>query len=177
MIQVCSLYSLEIVKPIYYVTTDLRVINIVTNIEKSLSINKGGYPYVSLETIENRTLKVPIHKIIALAFIYNGPYKLIEHLDDNKLNYSLSNLKFSDSRSNTLNAFKNGKIVRYESIFRVVFDNYDVVGSMYELSQQLGISRGTLYDIYYNKRFLTNKQGIKNIYIVGQQTVESRSNA
>lgn len=177
MIQVCSLYSLEIVKPIYYITNDLKVVNVVTMTEKLLSINKGGYPYVSLETVENRTLKVPIHKIIALAFIYNGPYKLIEHLDDNKLNYSLSNLKFSDKRSNMLNAFKNGKVNRYESIFCIDFGTYDVIGSMYELSQQLGISRGTLYDIYYNKRYDTNRQGIKNIYIIGQQTVESRSNA
>lgn len=177
MIQVCSLYSLEIVKPIYYVTSDLKVVNVVTNTVKKMSINKGGYPYVSLETIQDRNLKVPVHKIFALAFIYNGPYKLIEHIDDNKMNYSLENLRFSDSRANTLSAFKNGKINRVESIFCISFDDYDVVGSMYELSQQLKISRGTLYDIYYNKRYNTNRQGIKNIYIVGQQTVESRSNA
>ena len=54
-----------------------------------------GYVYVSLFSplrAKNRFIKM--HKIVALCMINNGPYILIEHINDNKLDNSPENLKF-----------------------------------------------------------------------------------
>lgn len=99
MIQICTLKSLENVKPFYYITENLKIVNMISGREKSIWFSKrGGYPMVSLEQYgSDRPKNVPIHKIVALAFIDNrDDYTLIEHLDDNPSNYHPSNLMFSD---------------------------------------------------------------------------------
>lgn len=154
MVQINTLHSLESVYDYYWITTDLEIINVKTGYIKKIWISKRGYPMVSLETITNKQVNVPIHKIVALAFIENrNNYELIEHLNDNKLDYSIGNLKFSNKSDNGKRAFINGCVNRPEMNFIIImYDGTSHIGTMKELSNTFGISRATLYDSYYNDR-------------------------
>ena len=158
MIKINSLYSLEHVSDCYVLDDENNIINNNTGSIKAVSISKRGYPYVSLNsaTQNNRQVKVPIHKIIALARIANKPYKLIEHLDDNKLNNDPNNLLFSNHQQNGLRSFVNGcHNVNYREYDVVLFNGNCYRGPLKEISKLSGISVGTLYDYYYR-----NKSGI-----------------
>lgn len=153
MIQINNLYSLENIKYIYYINENLEIINIVTNKVKKWTLGKRGYYYVSLIDIYNKTKKVSVHKIIALAFVKNAPYKVINHKDGNKLNNEIHNLEFSTIKDNTLHAFKLGLIPIKESLFLIVFENNEnYVGTIKEISCKYKIPKGTLYDIFYKKK-------------------------
>ena len=153
MVRINSLYSLEIVMDYYYISEDLRIVNNVTKTEKKISINKRGYPYVTLETRENRNIKVPIHKIVALAFIKNAPYELIEHIDDDKMNYAITNLKFSNHKNNARSASKHGLLHKKEAVYRLSLKSGEVfMGTIKELVKLSSIPKGTLYDNYYTAR-------------------------
>lgn len=156
MIQICMLKSLENVKPIYYITDDLKIVNIVTKTTKSIWYSKrGGYPMVSLERYGSKhPLNVPMHKIVALAFIENrDDYILIEHLDDNPMNYNPENLMFSNHSNNGKRAFINGHSNRVEKQYSVSLCNGKrYTGTMKEISKRTGIKRATLYDHLYHKR-------------------------
>ena len=107
-----------------------------------------GYAYLDLYTEDRVTKHVKLHKIVALALINNGPYDLIEHIDDNKLNNDVSNLKFSNKRDNFESAKKNGKLRRTRSIFEIEFyDGRVYRGNLDELRDLTGIPDSTLYDL------------------------------
>lgn len=156
MIQICTLKSLENVKPFYYITKDLEIINANNNNVKSIWYSKrGGYPMVSLEQYgSKKSRNVPVHKIVALAFIENrDDYILIEHLDDNPLNYKPENLMFSNHSNNGKRAFINGHPNRVEKLYFVsLWNGFMCIGTMKEISKWTGIKRMTLYDHLYRKR-------------------------
>ncbi len=160
MIQISSLYSLEDVQDYYFITDSLEVVNIATGTILAITPNKRGYPVVFLQLKKGSSMErkqVFMHKIVALAFINNGSYILIEHIDDNKLDYRPENLKFSDHSSNGKNAFVTGKHLRYEQVFNVILANGDKYqGTMKELAMVTGIPRATLYDRYYKGCPTTN---------------------
>ena len=158
-IQINSLYSLENVSPIYYLDSErLSVVNIKTGREKKISPNKRGYPVVYLELKTHKpsgrtSVNVTMHKIVALALIKNAPYTLIEHLDDNQMNYNPENLRFSDQRSNLETMRRNGISNHHDNVFIVeMVDGTQYVDTMKNLSKILGIPRATLYDRYYFSR-------------------------
>lgn len=155
-IKINTLKSLELVKDIYEITENLDIINTASGYTKKLWLNKGGYPMVSLETINSKCpMNVPMHKIVALAFIENKDnYDLIEHLNDIKTDYSISNLKFSNHSENGKRAFINGCANRIEHLYKIVLnDNTVKIGTMKELSKDLKISCATLYDnIYFDRQ-------------------------
>lgn len=177
MIQVNTLYGLENVSNCYWVINDGSIINKNTGNVKSQTLGKRGYYYVSLnEKKTNRQVKVPVHKIITLAFIKNEPYQDINHKDGNKQNNAIENLEFCTRQRNVIHAWEQGLITREERLFKVNFENYSVIGTMKELRDELKIPRATLYDIFYNKR-MSKKYGINNIVEVfdneRQETIET----
>ena len=153
-IQVNKLYSLENVRDCYYVTKYNLVMNIQSFQYCSINCTHQGYLYVTLGIApegSNNWRKVSLHKIIALARINNGPYKCIEHINDNTFDLSVSNLKFSTQQANALSAFRNGKHVCQSNIFRVVlFDGSEYVGTFKEIEALSGIPKATLYYRYMN---------------------------
>lgn len=153
-IKINTLHSLEDVKDYYVITEDLKIVNTCTGYVKTLWLNHGGYPTVTLETNSSRNVNVVMHKIVALAFIENlKTYELIEHLNDIKTDYSVNNLMFSNHSNNGKRAFQNGLINRVERTYRVtMYDGTSYIGTMKELSKALGISRYTLYDNVYKDR-------------------------
>ena len=166
----------------YYVRDDGEIINKVTGAKKSKTLGVRGYYYVSLnEKVSNRQVKVPVHKIIALAFIKNASYDVINHKDGNKQNNSIENLEFCSAQENCVHAWKTGLIVRAERIFKIQFsDESTLVGTMKQLHEETGIPKPTLYDLFYKRK----GSEIHNIYKIvevtdnkSQETIEMVTSA
>ena len=124
-VQICTLYGCENVQSYYYLI-GYDVVNITTGRTKALCrLNtKRGYPYVTLETVDSTAnKKCSMHHLIALAYIKNEPYEVVEHLDDDTMNYSLDDLKFSIQKKNVQRAFENVHFNREERIFNFVMKN------------------------------------------------------
>lgn len=151
-VQICTLWGCEEVQPYYYLI-GYDVVNITTGHVKVINhLNtKRAYPYVTLETISgSHNKKCLMHHLVALAYIKNEPYDIIEHLDDDAENYSVENLKFSNQSANIIRAFENGRPNRIEKTFEVVMNNGNKFsGTMKALQKQTGIPRQTLYDRWY----------------------------
>ena len=151
-VKINTLYGLESVKDFYYMI-GYHVVNVESGHIKKLSYHKRNYPYVTLETKDDsQNKKCLLHNLLALAYIHNGKFEIVEHLDDNPLNYDISNLIFSNQSQNLKRAFKNGHGNRIEKIFEVKLKNGEnYIGTLKELSEMLKIPRQTLYCRYYEQ--------------------------
>ena len=176
-VKINTLYRCEDVSDIYYFI-NYNVVNIATGHIKAISrmSYKKGYPYVTLETKSKvRNKKVLMHHLVALAYIENKPYEVIEHLDDDAENYDVSNLIFSNQLANIRRASENGLMKNPERIFRITFHNGEShIGTMLELQDKLKIPKQTMYC-----RFYKNSPGrkIKSVEVVAEdeQTIPSGS--
>ena len=153
-IRINTLPGYENVKDCYFLM-GYDVVNTLTGHKKILSFMKRHYPYVTLETKDiTSNKKCLLHRLLALAYLKNenDSIALVEHLDDNPLNYDLSNLKFSSYSENIKRAFINGHPNRIDKIFAVnTIDNKIFKDTMKELSAMLNIPRQTLYCRYYKQ--------------------------
>lgn len=168
--KVNTLWSLDDVSDCYsFCHEDKLVYNMKTRRPVKLYLDFQGYyiVYLCRKDSSKTSKNVFYHKIVALALIHNGPYELIEHLDDNKLNNDVSNLSFSNKCNNGLRAFKNGKHVRVPSVFEFCLeDGTTYTGTVVEVSKQSGIPEGTLYDhILYPDKIETNRTKYRFQYI------------
>ena len=156
--KVNTLWSLDDVKDCYsFCHEDKLVYNMKTRRPVKLYLDFQGYYIVCLYRKDSsRTYKnVFYHKIVALALIHNGPYELIEHLDDNPLNNDVSNLLFSNKHDNAMRMYANGKTNTTPSIFEFCLEDGTLEGKIYrgtvkEIAKESGIPNGTLYDHIYN---------------------------
>jgi len=70
--------------------------------------NGKGYFRIKL-TVNNKSKRVMLHRIIAEAFIPNVNNKpVVNHLDGNKKNNDISNLQWCTQRENCIHAYKIG---------------------------------------------------------------------
>lgn len=148
MVRICSLYSMENIENYYFITDDLEVISTKDNKTIKPWVSVRGYPTVTLKALSTPRgcRNIPMHRIVALAFIENRPNVLVEHIDDNKLDYHPDNLKFGTKSSNGKNAFITGCHIRPERRYHLeLIDGSVYEGTMKELSAQTGITRSVLY--------------------------------
>ena len=79
-----------------------NVKNIITNKMLKPRINNRGYNNVDLYNIGKRTK--PIHRLVAEAFLENPDDKrCVDHIDRNKLNNHISNLRYATDSENGMN--------------------------------------------------------------------------
>lgn len=188
MIQINTLWNHSEVKDFYYIK-GYDVYNVVTGTKKAVTYTPNAgvkYPYVTLERKGGGNKKCLMHHLVALSMIKNEPYEVIEHLDDVKTNYHVSNLLFSNHKSNHHRAVKNG-VLKYKigEIYELQLLNGTTYrGTMRELSEKSGIPRMTLYDHVYHKHNYVNSpligrfRNIKSVTrITGQQTIEKNPDA
>ena len=111
-------------------------------------VGKRGYPVVPL-WCEGKQYMKTVHRIVATAFIPNPQNKPeINHIDGNKLNFSLSNLEWCTAKENQFHARETGlhtsdgdkAIVQYDLNNRIV----NRFKSASEASRVTGINRGNL---------------------------------
>lgn len=92
---------------LYKVSNLGRVLGVKSNKIRHFTINNKGYCLVALykDAVEN---KVPVHRIVAEAFIQN-PDNLpqVNHIDCNKQNNKVNNLEWCDQHYNYKEGMKN----------------------------------------------------------------------
>lgn len=96
--------------PDYMVSKDGRVWNKKSGKFKTVHQLQNGYLAATLtnETFKNNVL---LHRILATTFLPNPDnLPVVQHLDDDKLNNNLDNLKWSTQKENMQTASKNGRM-------------------------------------------------------------------
>ena len=92
----------------YYKISNLgNVKNRLTNKILKPSINKGNYLTVGLKNNNKKTQHKRIHRLLGETFIENPLNKpFIDHIDHNRLNNNLNNLRWVNYTENCMNASK-----------------------------------------------------------------------
>lgn len=137
---------------IYQINEHGEIKNIKTNKFRKLSIKKNGYVYVDLyKTGKGKWYRV--HRLVAEAFIPNPnnlPY--VMHLDNNKENNSVDNLKWGTVSENTQQAYDDGLIDLYEDFILFNDDNQIECHGYKEILNLTGYkNKSTIWSAIKNK--------------------------
>lgn len=90
-----------------YTINKLGVLHsLITDREIKGSLDRDGYQKTNIYSDEGVTKRMFVHRLVLLTFI--GPSKLAcDHIDENKLNNTLSNLRYLDNRENVRRSKRN----------------------------------------------------------------------
>lgn len=122
----------------------------------------NGYIYVAIHT-ENGERTRRLHRLIAKMFIPNpNNYEYVMHLDNNKSNYTLSNLKWGTASQNTQQAVDDGLLVNAKGADdsqSMPVDMYSIYtgkkvksfGSISEASRETGYTKSTIINSANNQ--------------------------
>lgn len=109
MKRISELKGYENVGDYYYITTCGKVISTFKGKPKivKLQINSRGYKAYTLGMKDGKQKSKEIHRIVAIAFIEN-PLNLpvVDHIDGNKANSVLNNLRWLTHSQNHIEAIK-----------------------------------------------------------------------
>ena len=77
---------------------------------KKTYVNRhNGYLYVNLNGVDGKRLTRRVHRLVAIAFIPNPDnLPVVMHIDNDKTNPDVSNLKWGTCQENTQDAFNDG---------------------------------------------------------------------
>jgi hypothetical protein len=90
------------------------------------------YLSVNLMDNNNKIKHICIHKLLALTFIPNpNNYKIIDHIDRNKLNNNINNLRWTTISDNSINKPVIGKlpyrhIYLYKNVYRISIERINI---------------------------------------------------
>lgn len=121
---------------------------------KPLYLGPKGYYYVSMwNKNTNKHCRFNVHKLVALTYIPNpNNYSVINHIDGNKTNNSISNLEWCTQRDNIHHAYKTGLTRNYKPIIR---SDGTVYQSAREAERQTGIDSKLISRVLVGKRKTT----------------------
>lgn len=91
--------------PGYMVSSNGRIISRKTFKELSQVIVGGGYKACML-SVNGLKILEKVHRLIAFAFVKNEDikkYKIVDHIDGNRTNNNINNLRWVNSSTNVLN--------------------------------------------------------------------------
>ena len=95
--------------PGYEISPSGEVFSRISNKLLSTKNISSGYPYLTLRIGDKKRTNVPLHRLLALTFLPNEKnLPEVNHIDGNKLNYSLDNLEWVSTVSNVRHAFETG---------------------------------------------------------------------
>jgi hypothetical protein len=119
--------------------------------------NKRGYYAFTLYNLEGKRKHKGLHQLLAMAFIPNpNNYEIVRHLDDNKDNNCLSNLKWGTIKENIEDAIRNNvfKIPDNSKRWLVKVPNGDTieVDSLSRFCLEHNLSKQNLHKTYMGDR-------------------------
>ena len=120
---------------LYQISTKSRVKSFYKNKETILKQTISGYGYLKVHLCKNKeATNFYVHRLVAEAFIPN-PENLpeVDHIDGNKLNNCVENLRWVTSSENKQAAIKNGstKIGTKNRLSKLTADDVRYIRSMY----------------------------------------------
>ncbi len=99
----------------YSITKDLKVKNLKTGEFLKPYPNSQGYMVVTLCVNQYKKL-VTMHRLVAKAWIPNPENKPeINHINSNRLDYSIENLEWCTHFENMLHAKKSGRMIEFST--------------------------------------------------------------
>lgn len=135
----------------YFVSFDGKIMNRGGR-ELHRYLDRHGYYYVSLGG-----KKYKVHRLVASAFIGDVDGKEVDHIDTNRKNNSLDNLRIVTRKENANNPRSILNLKKYASKYakvygkRVVSKNGDIYPSIIEAHRSTGIPRPTIqYHLKHN---------------------------
>ncbi len=106
------------------------------------SIDRKGYKRVQLTNDNGEQKTIRLHRVIALTFIPNPLNKpMVDHIDENKLNNNIQNLRWATNSENQLNLknpYKNNKLeekniyIQIEDIYTYYVFKKTIEGKTYK---------------------------------------------
>ena len=120
------------------------------------SPDKYGYTRVFL-TKNGKTTGIKVHKLMAINFMGEKPKEMqVRHLDGNKNNNEINNLKYGTALENANDRFLHGKTATGEKIGSAKLSNVQVSeirskykkrGDMVKLAKEYSVSCSNIYQI------------------------------
>lgn len=124
-------------------------------VKMKLNPDANGYIRVHISDKENRK-SIKYHQIIVKLFVdpnYNSNTQQIDHLDHNKLNNSIENLRVVSKSENTMNkTVYNGKQAVY----------IDNIGESISVNNEHGIYYSKTYDSFY--RYINHAKNYRQLH-------------
>lgn len=110
-----------------------------------------GYPFVHLSR-NGRARLVAVHRLVAAAFLGPCPQGMeVRHLDGDRQNAQLSNLRYGTAVENAADKDRHGTAARgarnanarvTEALVREIRQRYEAGQSQVSIGRELGVSRG-----------------------------------
>ena len=138
----------------YQVSNYGRVKSLYTNKLKNTAIKNTGYECVDLYINGKRENKT-IHRLVAMAFITNpNSYKVINHIDGNKVNNNANNLEWCTQSYNIKHSYDNNlhiptieKAINSRKRKILCHQNNKKYNSIIEAAKDLNLNTGKVCEV------------------------------
>jgi len=143
--------------PFYKIYADGRVYSLRLKRYIKGHKNKRGYYAFTLYDQEGKRKHKALHQLLAMAFIPNPDnYEVVRHLDDNKDNNTLSNLKWGTIKENIQDAIRNNVFVIPDNskkwLIKTPNGQLIKVNNLTNFCKENGLTKQTLHKTYKKQR-------------------------
>jgi len=142
----------------YQVNEEGVVQNTKTGRVLKTDLTNVGYKRVTLWSIEQKPVRIAVHRLVAMHFVDNpDEYPMVNHIDGNKLNNHYTNLQWCNCRQNTIHAFKHG--LRKDTKKYITLEQAQNMRDLWkkgiprkEIVLLFGIPKHVVDEVLYNRR-------------------------